>query len=150
MMRHRCSSEPSLSSSFSSGSPSVLTSSQCKNTRRRHFGIDVLIWSRIESCVLSQDFSRCPAPDHPTRYDCSCALLYDYLRIDCRLPVVSGPLTAPPPGTNVLTHPHFSVPIHAFWDLEDRVHARCVNINLLFLVAGGVNCAMDALIIFMV
>ncbi|KAF6235933.1 hypothetical protein HO173_006129 [Letharia columbiana] len=42
------------------------------------------------------------------------------------------------------------VPIHAFWDVEDRVHARCVNVNLLFLVAGGVNCALDALIVFMV
>ena len=44
----------------------------------------------------------------------------------------------------MFTHPYFSVPIHAFWDLEDRVHARCVNVNLLFLVAGGINCALDA------
>ena len=105
------------------------------------------MWLRIESRVLSQDFPRCPAPDHSTRYDCSCALFYDHLRIDCPLPVVSGPL---PPPNQVLTYPYFSVPIHAFWDLEDRVNARCVNINLLFLVAGGVNCAIDALIILMV
>jgi len=51
--------------------------------------------------------------------------------------------------TNTLIE-SFSVPIHAFWDVQDRPHARCVNVDLLFLIPGGINCALDAIIVFMV
>lgn len=40
-----------------------------------------------------------------------------------------------------------SVPIHAFWDLQYRTTARCVNPNLLLLVPGGINCVLDVLIV---
>lgn len=40
-----------------------------------------------------------------------------------------------------------SVPIHAFWDLQYRTTAHCVNPNLLLLVPGGINCVLDVLIV---
>ena len=146
-MRHRCSLRPSGFSSFSSGLPFVLISSLCKITRPMNFRFDALILSCIQSCVLSQDFSYRSAPNRSTRYDCCCAVFYRHVRNDCHRPMVSTPLRPPRQG---IYASYFSVPIHAFWDIEDRVHARCVNVNLLFLVAGGINCALDALIVFMV
>ena len=40
-----------------------------------------------------------------------------------------------------------SVPIRAFWELQYRLTARCVNSNLLMLVPGCINCVLDVLIV---
>lgn len=146
-MQHRCSSRPCGFSSFFSGSPSVSTSSPCKNTRLMILRFDALTFYCIQSCVLSQDLSYRSAPNRSTRHDCCCPVFYRHIRNDCHRPMVSWSLR---PLSQTIYASYFSVPIHAFWDIEDRVHARCVNVNLLFLVAGGINCALDALIVFMV
>ena len=45
------------------------------------------------------------------------------------------------------------VPIHSFWDVQDRLipgYAKCINVDVLFLAAGGVNCFLDVFITIMV
>lgn len=45
------------------------------------------------------------------------------------------------------------VPIYAFWDVKERFisgHARCINVDALFLSSGSVNCVLDFFITMMV
>lgn len=92
-MRRRCSSGPFLFSNFSSASPFVSTSSPCKITKRMELKKSILlIRSRIQSCVLSQNLPYRPAPDGSTHYDCGCAVFHGHVRNDRHLPMVSRSL----------------------------------------------------------
>ena len=44
------------------------------------------------------------------------------------------------------------VPIHAFWDVQDRKPglSRCINVDVLFLASGGVNTALDFFLVLIV
>lgn len=42
-----------------------------------------------------------------------------------------------------------SVPVHTFWDVQDRIFAHCVNFDNLFLISGAVNCFLDVFIVAM-
>lgn len=51
--------------------------------------------------------------------------------------------------TSALTLPS-SVPVQTFWDVQGRLNARCVNVDILFLATGGINCFLDVFIVAMV
>ena len=44
------------------------------------------------------------------------------------------------------------VPIHTFWDIQDRVseNGHCIDVDALFLASGSVNCFFDFFITLMV
>ena len=55
--------------------------------------------------------------------------------------------------TNLIVVIFQCVPIHTFWDVEERMipgHAHCINVDDLFLASGSVNCLLDLLITMMV
>lgn len=48
------------------------------------------------------------------------------------------------------TDSNLSIPVHAFWEVQYRLTATCLDSNLVILVPGGINCALDFIILFMV